>query len=144
MSRSTDSRTWRSFGTGDATHSAPEGGQLRAFHLSSWTCDAVNCKDWSKLDLRVVVDGDSRRLPDTQGSYVVAIPAGAASVDLVMKTDDVRQSLSLLTGAPGPDNIAVLARQDRFVEIGESFPPDRDHDHRARLRGWRAADQCGA
>ena len=74
-----------------------------------------------ELDLRVVVDGDSRRLPDAQGSYVVAIPAGAASVDLVMKTDDVRQSLSLLNGAPGPDNIPVLARQNRFVEIGESF-----------------------
>jgi hypothetical protein len=109
------------FGTGDEAHSAPEGGRLRAFHLSSWTCDVDNCKDWSKLDLRVVVDGDSRRLPDTQGSYVVAIPAGAADVDLVMKADDVRQSLSLLTGAPGPDNISVLARQDRFVEISESF-----------------------
>jgi tetratricopeptide (TPR) repeat protein len=109
------------FGTGDEAHSAPEGGRLRAFHLSSWTCDVDNCKDWSKLDLRVVVDGDSRRLPDTQGSYVVAIPAGAAEVDLVMKADDVRQSLSLLTGAPGPDNISVLARHDRFVEISESF-----------------------
>jgi hypothetical protein len=109
------------FGTGDEAHSAPEGGRLRAFHLSSWTCDVDNCNDWSKLDLRVVVDGDSRRLPDTQGSYVVAIPAGAADVDLVMKADDVRQSLSLLTGAPGPDNISVLARHDRFVEISESF-----------------------
>jgi hypothetical protein len=110
-----------SFGVGDDARSAPEGGSLRGFHLKSWTCDVDKCQDWSKLGLRVVVDGDSRPLPDTQGSYVVAVPAGAVAVDLVMKADGVSQSLSLLTGAPGPDNIAVLARADRDAEIGAEF-----------------------
>ena len=70
----------------------------------------------------MVVDGESRRLPDTSGSYVVAVPAGAAAADLVMKADGVKQSLSLLTGQPGPDNLAVLARRDRSRKIGEGFP----------------------
>jgi len=104
-------------GTGDAARSAPPGGRLRAFHLASWTCDVDKCRGWSTLDLKVVVDGDSRPLPDKGGGYVVAIPAGATNVDLVMRTDGYRQSLSLLTGTPGRDNLAVLTRKDRFADI---------------------------
>ena len=109
------------FGTGADARSAPEGGRLVAFHLTGWSCDVDQCQNWSSLNLRVVVDGDSRRLPDTSGSYVVAVPAGATAADLVMKADGVKQSLSLLTGQPGPGNLAVLARGNRTTKIDETF-----------------------
>ncbi len=110
------------FGTGADARSAPEGGRLRRLPPH-------------RLELRrrpvqgLVVAQPARRrrrrespAADTSGSYVVAVPAGAAAADLVMKADGVKQSLSLLTGQPGPDNLAVLARPDRSTKIGETFP----------------------
>lgn len=101
------------YGAGDAARSAPEGGRLVAFHLADFGCDSEDCTGWAGADLQVVVDGEKRPLPDKSGSYVVAVPAGATAVDLVLKADKQPQSLSLLTGTPGPDNIAVLARGNR-------------------------------
>ena len=110
------------YGTGDAARTPPEGGRLVAFQLTDWACDVKPCTTkWPALELRVRVGADSRRLPDDQGTYVVAVPAGTTTVDLTMKTDDTPQSLSLLTGEPGDDNLAVLARPDRSVDINEEF-----------------------
>jgi len=119
-------------GAGDEARSAPEGGRLIGFQLATWACNAGPCRGWSSLDLVIVVDGDRRGLPDTQGSYVVAVPAGASHVDLVTKADGTRQSLSLLTGAPGPDNLAVLARTDRLAKIDTTFPLTETSDPAAR------------
>jgi hypothetical protein len=109
------------YGTGEAARTPPEGGRLLAFQLTDWECDIKPCMKWSALDLRVRVGGEQRTLPNKKGTYVVAVPAGTTTVDLVMRTDGHPQSLSLLTGEPGTDNIAVLARQDRSVEIDAQF-----------------------
>lgn len=110
------------YGTGDSARTPPEGGRLVAFQLTDWACDAKPCTAWSALDLRVRVGADARRLPDDQGTYVVAVPAGTATLDLVMRSGDRPQRLSLLTGEPGDDNLAVLARPDRSVDVDERFP----------------------
>jgi hypothetical protein len=109
------------FGTGDDARSRPDGGQLRAFHLKNFPCEAKKCEEWSALGLEVVVGDDARVLPDGPGTYVVAIPAGAANADLVMTADGVTQRLSLLIGEPSPDNIAVLVRPNRSTKIDEHF-----------------------
>jgi hypothetical protein len=110
------------YGTGDAARTPPEGGRLVAFQLTDWACGVKPCNTkWPALDLRVRVGADSRRLPDDQGTYVVAVPAGTTTVHLAMKTDGYPQSLSLLTGEPGDDNLAVLARPDRLSSIGAEF-----------------------
>ena len=48
-------------------------------------------------------------------TYLIAasVPEGGDTVDLVMTADDVEQRVSLLTGAPGPGNNALLARANR-------------------------------
>ena len=110
------------FGTGADARIRPDGGRLLAFHLTKWPCAVDPCKAWSKLDLAVAVGSDLRPLPDAGGTYVVAVPEGTTNVDLVMKVDGATQSLSLLTGEPGADNIAVLARATRTVRIDAAFP----------------------
>jgi hypothetical protein len=109
------------YGTGDAVRTPPEGGRLVAFQLTDWACGEPCTTKWPTLDLRVRVGEDSRRLPDDQGTYVVAVPAGTTALDLTMRTDGYPQSLSLLTGEPGDDNLAVLARPDREASINEEF-----------------------
>lgn len=110
-------------GSGDDVRSAPEGGRLVAFKLADWPCDRESCRPWSRLGLRVVVGGDERRLPVADGgdTFVVAVPADVSDVELVMKADKLTQSLSLMTGDPGPDNVAVLARSGRVDRIGDRF-----------------------
>jgi hypothetical protein len=113
-----------SFGSGDAERRAPDGGRLIAFRLTAWECDDEPCVPWSKARLKVAVGSDVRKLPAGKGTYVVAVPAGARKVDLVMNQDPHTQTLSLLDGEPGKDNIKVLALapKDRRVRINESFP----------------------
>lgn len=110
-------------GSGDDVRSAPEGGRLVAFKLADWPCERGSCRPWSRLGLRIVVGGDERRLPVADGgdTFVVAVPADVSDVELVMKADKLTQSLSLMTGDPGPDNVAVLARSGRVDRIGDRF-----------------------
>jgi hypothetical protein len=108
-------------GRGAAARSAPEGGRLIAFRLAGWRCDVPPCRDWSDLGLAVAVGKDVRPLPKGRGTYVVAVPERSMPVDLVLRSDGYRQTLSLRDRRPGPDNIAVLARADRTAEVGRTF-----------------------
>ena len=58
--------------------------------------------------------------PGRTVEVVLSVPAEARSVDLVVTDAGTVQRLSLLTGAPGPENLAVLARTNRSVELDRS------------------------
>jgi hypothetical protein len=112
-----------SVGSGDAERSAPEGGRLIAFRLGRWPCGSGSCRTWDELALQVDVDGERRPLP-TSGdvdTFVVAVPGDAEDVDLVLRSDGLTQSLSLVDQRPGRDNIAVLARSGRVDRVGAHF-----------------------
>lgn len=108
-------------------YAPPENGKLIGFRLGSWGCNSeFGCRSWQEARLSVEVDGEVRRLPDpntvdADATYVVAVPEGTASVDLVLTSDDRRQFISLLTGEPASGNIAVLARDERFWRPGKTF-----------------------
>lgn len=95
----------------------PEGGRLIGFRLGDWDCQLdVSCSRGHTV--HVEVDGQPRPLRGG-GPYVVAVPAGATSADLVMTADGVTQRISLLTGRPSPDNIQALARAHRTADLNE-------------------------
>lgn len=110
-------------GSGADELSAPEGGRLLAFKLTNGPCERETCRPWSQLGLRVAVGDDVRRLPAASGAdtFVVAVPADVTDVELVLKADKLTQSLSLMTGEPGPGNVEVLARTGRVDRIGDRF-----------------------
>lgn len=110
-------------GSGEDERSAPEGGRLLAFRLTDWPCERESCRSWSQLGLKLAVGGEQRRLPAAGGvdTFVVAVPAEVTDVDLVLRADKLSQSISLLTGEPGPENVEVLARSGRVDRIGERF-----------------------
>ena len=56
--------------------------------------------------------------PGSTVEVLLSVPAGAEAVDLVVVDAGLRQRLSLLTGAPGEENVQVLARVNRRVELG--------------------------
>jgi hypothetical protein len=107
----------------DVERSAPEGGRLVAFRLAKWACGSQSCRPWDKLGLKVSVDGERQALPAAGSSdtFVVAVPADARDVDLVMRGDGLTQTLSLLDARPGRGNIAVLARSGRVDRVGARF-----------------------
>jgi hypothetical protein len=108
-------------------YAPPENGSLIGFRLGSWGCNSeFGCRSWQDARLTVEVDGEVRRLPDpntvdADATYVVAVPEGTNSVDLVLKSDGRQQSISLLTGEPSTGNLAVLARDKRFWRPGKTF-----------------------
>ncbi|SFC44585.1 hypothetical protein SAMN04487968_106218 [Nocardioides terrae] len=109
-------------GAGSDAKAAPAGGSLLGFTLADWPCaNTPHCRPWTKARLHVEVDGSARPLPAGSSSYVVAVPAGAESVDLVGAADGITQRLSLLEEAPAAGNIAVLARPQRRFKIGKTF-----------------------
>jgi hypothetical protein len=57
-------------------------------------------------------------VPGTTITELLSVPTGADDVDLVVRDAGLEQRLSLLTGAPGPDNVVVLGRVNRRVELG--------------------------
>ena len=73
--------------------------------------------------MRHDVDGKRRALPASGGvdTFVVAVPADTDDVDLVLRSDALTQTLSLLDAEPGPDNIAVLARSSRVDQLDARF-----------------------
>lgn len=58
--------------------------------------------------------------PGRTVEVVLSVPTGAGAVDLVVTDAGVAQRLSLLTGTPGPDNLAVLARTNRTLDVDRS------------------------
>lgn len=110
------------FGSGDNAVAAPDGGNLIAFTVRDWDCEITPCTPWTEANLDVVIDGQASPLPTGDGAnFVVAVPASAATVDLQLTANDVSQTVSLLTGEPGPDNIVVLARDNRTQDINDEF-----------------------
>jgi hypothetical protein len=107
----------------DVERSAPEGGRLVAFRLAKWACGSEKCRPWDELGLKVTVDGVRQALPAAANgnTFVVAVPADARDVDLVMRADGMTQTLSLLDAKPGRGNIAVLARSGRVDRVGARF-----------------------
>jgi hypothetical protein len=107
----------------DVERSAPEGGRLVAFRLAKWACGSEKCRPWDELGLKVTVDGVRQALPAAASgnTFVVAVPADARDVDLVMRADGMTQTLSLLDAKPGRGNIAVLARSGRVDRVGARF-----------------------
>ena len=80
----------------------------------------------------MAVGSDRRALPKGDGTYVVAVPADTDDVELVMKADGQRQTLSLVTGEPGPTNIAVLGRDDRVAKIDAQVQVDEHYSQEFR------------
>lgn len=119
-----------SVASGDATLSAPDGGTLLGFRLAGWACGGEACRPWDRLELEVDVDGTRSPLPEprSNNTFAVAVPAGASTVDLVLKADGLTQTLSLLDAKPGADNIAVLARRGRVDRVGERFTVTETND----------------
>lgn len=107
----------------DIERSAPEGGRLVAFRLAKWACGSEKCRPWDELGLKVTVDGVRQALPAAASgnTFVVAVPADARDVDLVLRADGMTQTLSLLDAKPGRGNIAVLARSGRVDRVGARF-----------------------
>jgi hypothetical protein len=108
------------YGRGNAERSAPAGQRLLAFELIL-SGGEINPITVANLDLGVSVDGGAvHRLPIPANvavsgqDFVAAIPRTATSVDLVVVDAGITQRMSLLTGKPGPDNLAVLQRTDRI------------------------------
>jgi len=109
--------------TVDGRRRAPEGSSLVAFRLGDWTCEAEPCSPWRSLHPQVLVDGEGRDFPDTGDTFVLVVPPGTDTVELVVDADGFRQSISLTDGKASADNIALLARRDteRRVPLDQSF-----------------------
>jgi hypothetical protein len=107
------------YGHGDDARTAPSGEKLIAFKTAGSMGNDGTSTDLSAKAV-VSVDGASgRSLPaKTAAYYVVAVPSSAKTVDLVLVDGGLTQSISLLDGKPGPNNIQVLARQNRTATSG--------------------------
>jgi hypothetical protein len=102
------------YGSGAAARSAPVGQRLLAFAVNiSYSGSGAKPPT---LDWGVAVDGGALRpapRPTASGLYrVIAVPTTAHTVDLVLRSREITQTLSLLTGRPGLQNLAVLARKN--------------------------------
>ncbi|HJQ42062.1 MAG TPA: hypothetical protein VJ831_03160 [Jatrophihabitantaceae bacterium] len=109
----------------EPSHDVPAaaGDKLRAFQLA-FSQGEVGSVDMPSLNLGLSVDnGAVHRLPlddrtSSSGQFFVAdVPSSARSVDLVLTDAGITQRLSILTGQPGPNNIAVLQRTDRTAGV---------------------------
>jgi hypothetical protein len=109
--------------TADGPRRAPEGSNLVAFQVGDWTCEVKPCEPWRSLKPQIEVDGVTLDLPGSGDTFVVVVPPGSGAVDLVLDADGYTQSLSLVGGEPGPDNIVLLGDRDseRRVQLGLSF-----------------------
>ena len=98
-----------------------------------WPAFAVEVPggDRDGVEIEAVVQVGEPVQPPTTYLVAASVPDTAAEVDLVLTFDDVEQRLSLLTGAPGPDNIALLARLAR--DMPAPPPPQTLTFHRTEL-----------
>jgi hypothetical protein len=96
-----------SYGWGDRTRTAPPGYRLLAFAVDPLAGEFGD----QNPDLSVRIDGVERGpLTSTSDYLVTAVPNRARSVDLVLTDSGLKQSISLLTGAPADGNPAVTVR----------------------------------
>ncbi len=106
--------------TGTETQTAGDGDELVAFTVAKGPCENRPCDGWEDLDLAVSVDGESQALPTGGPTYVVVAPEGDAPVELVFDANGFEQRLSLRNGEATGDNIEVLLRTDRRVQVAET------------------------
>jgi hypothetical protein len=122
-----------SYGVGDDTRLPAPGQQFIAFRTTAAAGD--NGKQPVDLSAETTVSvehGPERALPTGTGfNYILSVPRSVTAVDLVFRDSGWVQTLSLLDGSPGPDNIEVLGRPNRYgspsngavYPISESFTP---------------------
>lgn len=102
------------YGYSLTARSAPPGQKLIAFSLQGARGDDGSMNSLADTTQVQVGTAPPRPLPTGNGSdYVVAVPKDANPVNLVLNDGGVTQTLSLLDGKPGPNNIQVLARSNR-------------------------------
>jgi hypothetical protein len=112
-------------GLGADEQVAPPGHRLFAFGLNL-SGGPVFTAGYANTDVRVSVDNATqRRLPlagvieiDTQ-MFAMSVPSAAHTIDLVLTDRGLVQHLSLITGRPGPDAVAVLARKNTQVSLDD-------------------------
>ncbi len=99
------------YGSGDNARTAPDGQRLVAFAYSSVPGQIGDVSPTHSETGLSVNSAASRRLPSAANGQVIvaAIPA-RATADLVLYLDQIRQTISLPSGKPGPSNLAVLRR----------------------------------
>src|SRR5262249_22499558 len=109
------------YGSGIRARSAPAGTRLLAFVLDLLPGDRTNFGPVTTPRLGIVVDGGSAHTftMDTNAgieqTFVTAVPQRAQSVELLLTDDGITQRLSLITGRPDSDNIAVYQRTSRSI-----------------------------
>lgn len=106
-----------SIGTGDHVEVAGPGDRLVAFTVAKGRCQIRKCRSWQKSGLKVLVGSEPVDLPAGGPTFVVAAPDDV-SVQLQYDADQFDQRLNLADGTPTGDNIQVLARAERSVEVG--------------------------
>ena len=107
------------YGTGDRARRAPDGYRLLAFSTSPVAGESGA----QPPRLSVLVNGAERGpLLATSDHLVVAVPAVTHAAALVLTDGGLRQSISLLTGAPDPSNPALSERTSRAVSLSVSRP----------------------
>src|SRR5439155_16802803 len=87
--------------------------------------------------LTISVDGHpGRKLPELVPGqpYVAAVPNSARTVDLVLN-GGTKQTVSLLTGKPGANNIKLYARSHREQAINKSGPVTLNYSQEVILGG---------
>lgn len=109
--------------TSDGRRRAPTGSRLIAFRVTDWTCEDQPCGSWRDLAPSVQLDDTSIAIPAGGDTFVVVVPPGSSTVDLVVDADGYRQSVSLVDGEPGAGNIVLLSRkgQEKRVAIGRTY-----------------------
>lgn len=121
--RLTNLGTVKRYGRFDNARSAPLGQTLIAFRLSTFIDNDGAFKSLLGSTTLSVNGGPGRHLPAATGPYyLVAVPASASSVNLVVTDAGYTQTLSLLTGQPGPHNLAVLTRGSRVAVLHQTKP----------------------
>lgn len=108
-----------SYGWADQERRAPSGFRLLAFATQPLPGET----DTLTPDLSVRVDGVERGpLTPTSEYRVTAVPQNAQSVELLLTDSGIKQSISLLTGAPGPTNPVVTTRTNTSQMLTVSKP----------------------
>lgn len=100
-----------------------EGSRLIAFTIADGPCEDEPCKSWRTLRPSVVLDGRTKRLPSKGATFALLVPPGAEQADLRVQAGGYVQTLSLLDGEPGQDNITVLRRtaSQRHASVHATF-----------------------
>src|SRR6185312_12485103 len=107
------------YGWGDRARTAPPGYRLLAFAIEPVAGELAN----GPPDLSVRVDGQERGPLAATSDYVVtAVPRRAHQVDLILTDSGLKQSISLLTGKPNPENPAVTVRSHDRQQLNVARP----------------------